>query len=94
MAWQPIYVLFFLHLETHRVTLAGITQHPAEEWIMQMARRAVDDVDGSLLQICFVLHDRDRKVCNRFATRATPIFGLDGDSCFASSLDGQGISTR
>src|SRR5947209_8339305 len=26
------YVLFFLHLETRRVTVAGITQHPTEEW--------------------------------------------------------------
>jgi hypothetical protein len=31
-------VSFFLHLETRRVTLAGITQHPTEEWMVQMAR--------------------------------------------------------
>ena len=31
-----------------------------------MARRAVDDVDGSLLPIRFVLHDRDRKFCASF----------------------------
>lgn len=30
------YVLFFLHLEKRRVTLAGITQHPTE--MVQMAR--------------------------------------------------------
>jgi hypothetical protein len=30
-------VLFFLHLETRRATLAGITQHPPEEWMVQMA---------------------------------------------------------
>lgn len=59
-------VLFFLHLETRRVTLAGITQHPTEEWMMQMARRAVDDIDGSLLPIRFVLHDRDSKFCTSF----------------------------
>ena len=60
------YVLFFLHLETRRVTLAGITQHPTEEWMLQMARRAVDDIDGSLLPIRFVLHDRDSKFCASF----------------------------
>jgi hypothetical protein len=54
------YVLFFLHLETRRVTLAGITQHPTEEWMVQMARRAVDAIDGTLLPIRFVLHDRDK----------------------------------
>jgi putative transposase len=62
------YVLFFLHLETRRVTLAGITQHPTEDWMVQMARRAVDDVDGALLPVRFVLHDRDAKFCFAFRT--------------------------
>jgi putative transposase len=30
---QTYYVLFFLHLETRRVTLAGITRHPTEQWM-------------------------------------------------------------
>jgi putative transposase len=60
------YVLFILHLKTHRVTLAGITQHPAEEWMVQMARRAVDEIGGVLLPIRFILHDRDRKFCASF----------------------------
>ncbi len=60
------YVLFFLHLETRRVTLAGITQHPTEDWMVQMARRAVDPIDGALLPIRFVLHDRDTKFCAPF----------------------------
>jgi putative transposase len=34
------YVLFFLHLETRRVTLAGITRHPTELWMLQMARNS------------------------------------------------------
>jgi hypothetical protein len=55
-----------LHLETRRVTLAGITQHPTEEWMVQMARRAVDDVDGALLPARFALHDRDSKFCASF----------------------------
>ena len=69
LTWRGLatyYVLFFLHLETRRVTLAGITQHPTEEWMVQMARRATDDLDGSLLPIRFVLHDRDSKFCACF----------------------------
>jgi putative transposase len=31
-----------------------------------MGRRAVDDIDGSLLQTRFVLHDRDSKFCASF----------------------------
>ena len=35
LTWRGLvtyYVLFFLHLETRRVSLAGITRHPTEEW--------------------------------------------------------------
>ena len=42
-------VLFFLHLETRRVSVAGITRHPNEDWMVQMARNAVDVIDGPLL---------------------------------------------
>ncbi len=69
LTWRGLatyYVLFFLHLETRRVTPAGITQHPTEEWMVQMARRAVDDIDGALLPVRFVLHDRDSKFCASF----------------------------
>jgi putative transposase len=69
LTWRGLatyYVLFFLHFETRRVTLAGITQHPTEEWMVQMARRAVDAIDGTLLPIRFVLHDRDSKFCASF----------------------------
>jgi putative transposase len=53
------YVLFFLHVETRRVTLAGITQHPTEEWMVQMVRNAVDIIDGALLPLRYALHDRN-----------------------------------
>ena len=41
LTWRGLvtyYVLFFLHLESRRVTLAGITRHPTEAWMTQMAR--------------------------------------------------------
>lgn len=69
LTWRGLatyYVLFFLHLETRRVSLAGITRHPTEEWMVQMARNAVDVVDGALLPIRLVLHDRDTKFCASF----------------------------
>jgi hypothetical protein len=34
------YVLFFIHLESRKVDIAGITVHPNEEWMKQMARNA------------------------------------------------------
>src|SRR5499426_503855 len=60
------YVVFFLHLETRRVSLAGITRHPIEEWMTQMARNAVDEESGYLHRHRYVLHDRDTKFCADF----------------------------
>jgi hypothetical protein len=31
-------VLFFIHLESRKVDIAGITVHPNERWMQQMAR--------------------------------------------------------
>jgi putative transposase len=72
LTWRGLktyYVLFFLHLETRRVTIAGITRHPTEQWMTQMARNAVDEIDGAFRTIRFALHDRDSKFCASF--RAT-----------------------
>jgi transposase InsO family protein len=69
LTWRGLatyYVLLFLHLETRRVTLAGITRHPTEAWITQMARNAVDETGGGLRQCRYVLHDRDTKFCRAF----------------------------
>ena len=69
LTWRGLvtyYVLFFLHLETRRVTLAGITRHPTESWITQMARNAVDEACGGLDRCRYVLHDRDTKFCHAF----------------------------
>ncbi|MFN7999190.1 MAG: helix-turn-helix domain-containing protein [Bryobacteraceae bacterium] len=69
LTWRGLatyYVLFFLNLETRRITLAGITRHPTEAWITQMARNAVDDTAGALRQCRYVLHDKDAKFCAAF----------------------------
>jgi transposase len=69
LTWRGLatyYVLFFLHLETRRVSLAGVTRHPTETWIEQMARNATDETSGYLRQHQYVLHDRDTKFCASF----------------------------
>ena len=58
-------VLFFLQLETRRLTLGGVTQHPTTAWMEQMARNATDQ-DGGLQSVRYALHDRDAKFCERF----------------------------
>src|SRR5262245_45845921 len=64
--WVTYYVLFFLHLEPRRVTLGGITRHPTEEWMGQIARNAIDDSSRHLRQVRYVLHDRNTKFCASF----------------------------
>ena len=69
LSWRGLvtyYVLFFLQLETRRVTLGGITRHPTEDWITQMARNAVDETSGDLRRCRYVLHGRDAKFCAAF----------------------------
>jgi hypothetical protein len=60
------YVLFFLRLETRRVSLAGIIRHPTEEWMKQIARNAVDLESGYLCYIRYLLHDGNSKFCTSF----------------------------
>ena len=76
LTWRGLvtyYVLFFLHLESRRVTLAGITRHPEESWMQQIARNATDDASGYLREERYVLHDRDTKFCAAF--RSTLVSG-------------------
>src|SRR5262249_41984163 len=69
LTWRALatyYVLFFLHLESRRVSLGGVTRHPTEAWMQQVARNAMDDGAGTLRQHRYVLHDRDAKFCALF----------------------------
>jgi homeodomain-containing protein len=60
------YVLFFIHLESRKVCLAGITPHPHEEWMKQMGRNVTLDQWGFLGNCRYLLHDRDGKFCPAF----------------------------
>ena len=60
------YVLFFIHLESRRVDIAGITIHPDERWMTQMARNATMEDCGALRDCRYLLHDRDTKFTRSF----------------------------
>jgi hypothetical protein len=60
------YVLFFSHLETRRVSLAGFTPYPDQEWMEQQARNMTMEQWGCLKGCRYLLHDRDRKFCSSF----------------------------
>ncbi|HSV23972.1 MAG TPA: hypothetical protein VLJ17_13195, partial [Xanthobacteraceae bacterium] len=46
------YVLFFIHLESRRVDIAGITIHPDELWMKQIARNVTMEGCG-VLRDCY-----------------------------------------
>src|SRR5216683_1180044 len=69
LTWRGLatyYVLFFIHLESRRVSIAGLTRHPTSEWMLQMARNATDESSGFLRGQRYLLHDRDTKFCAPF----------------------------
>ena len=62
------YILFFIHIESRRVVIAGITEHPNERWMQQMARNVTMDEWGFLQNSRYLIHDRDTKYMKLFRT--------------------------
>jgi putative transposase len=60
------YVLFFIDLASRRVEIAGITPHPNEAWMMQIARNLTDADDGFLRGTRYLILDRDTKYSDAF----------------------------
>jgi len=73
------YVLFFIHLETRQVKLAGFTPYPDQEWMEQQGRNITMEEWGCLKGCRYLLHDRRCEVL--------PIIsGTDQDGKCESSL--------
>ena len=60
------YVLFFLHLSSRKVYVAGITPYPNEAWMVQVARNMTMEEWGFLAPGQYLIHDRDGKYCPAF----------------------------
>jgi transposase InsO family protein len=60
------YVLFFIHLESRRVEIVGMTPHPNEAWMKQIARNVTMEEWGFLGNCRYLIHDRDAKYCQSF----------------------------
>src|SRR6266704_1527581 len=60
------YVLFFLHLSSRKVSVAGVTPHPNEAWMMQVARNVTMEAWGCPSPGQYLMHDRDTKFCAAF----------------------------
>lgn len=65
------YVLFILDLSGRTVKIAGISAHPHEGWMMQMARNLTDAEEPFLRQTRFLIMDRDTKYSATFRAALT-----------------------
>jgi hypothetical protein len=69
LTWRGLvtyYVLFFIHLESRKVSIAGITDHPEACCMRQMACNATWEGMGDLNGGRYLLYDRDAKFCAEF----------------------------
>src|SRR5262252_9837548 len=60
------YVLFFIHLSSRKVHVAGVTPHPDEQWMTQVARNVTMEQWSFLSSRQYLIHDRDGKYCPAF----------------------------
>ena len=60
------YVLFFMHLATRRVHIAGITPYPDGPWMTQVVRNVTMADVVFLCSTRYLIHDRDSKFCASF----------------------------
>ena len=60
------YILFFIHLGSRKVHIAGVTPHPNEAWMVQVARNVTMEAWGFLSPGQYLIHDRDGKYCPAF----------------------------
>lgn len=69
-----LYVLFVIELETRRVRLVGVTDHPNEAWVVQRARECSIRLADDGVVPRFLIRDRDSKFTRAF----DEVFGADG----------------
>jgi len=64
--WTPLgpvtyYVLFFIHIASRKVHVAGMTRNPNERWMQQVARNVTMADAGFAADMKYLILDRDSK---------------------------------
>jgi putative transposase len=63
---KRLYALVFLEHGTRRLHIAGVTEHPTQDWTTQQARNLATDLGARVDSLRFLLRDRDRKYSAAF----------------------------
>jgi len=63
---KTLYVLFFIHLSTRQVMVAGVMATPDSAWVTQQARNLAIDLEQQELSIRFLVRDHDAKFTRSF----------------------------
>lgn len=58
---KDCFILFFIHLESRRVHLAGVTTCPHRDWLTQQARNVCMQFNDLREKPSYLIHDRDGK---------------------------------
>jgi putative transposase len=80
-----LYVLFIIELGTQRVRIAGVSDHPNGQWVVQRAREVSMNQAGEVGQASaarFLVRDRDSKFTRAF----DDVFGADGVHVIATPV--------
>ena len=64
--WMCLNVLFFINVASRSVHIGGITPHPENGWMAQVARNVTDTHDGFLRDNRYLIMDRDTKYSDAF----------------------------
>jgi putative transposase len=63
-----LYVLFFIHLQTRKVFLAGVSANPTRDWVTQLARNFTMHLAEQGLTLSHLIIDHDSKYTESFDT--------------------------
>ncbi|MHB1612755.1 MAG: integrase core domain-containing protein [Actinomycetes bacterium] len=63
---RRLYVLVFIHHDSRRLRIAGITSNPVASWVTQQARNLSMDLADQATPLKFLIRDRDTKYTASF----------------------------